>query len=293
MTLIKYSDIPVLIPEDNSTHTALEAATKAAFTIHSLYNKKHVVAVADLEKYRVYIPGEAIDHGLKAGDQIIAESVMHLALRSKQRVSVRKDASLFGFPYIGMAYPIFGERGEVLGGMIICENISHLEELNEASRQLNQITHQVLQMVESMDQLNQTMVSVGDKLAHHSGQSLENVKSTDEVLQFIRGVSSKTNILGLNASIEAARAGQEGRGFSVVAAEIRNLAAQSIKSVEIIATTLKNIRASSDNVNIEVKSLGTVSQQQSSAMDQLSIIVQQLNAVGESLQHQSDQMLQQ
>jgi len=142
-----------------------------------------------------------------------------------------------------------------------------------------------------MEELNDTMLCVGQKLSHHSGESLEKVKSTDDVLQFIRGISAQTNILGLNASIEAARAGAQGRGFSVVADEIRKLAVESLKSVEIIAGTLRNIRDVSGNVNAEVETIGKFAEQQAKAVGELTAIVQQLHSVGATLQHQTENIL--
>ena len=60
--------------------------------------------------------------------------------------------------------------------------------------------------------------------------------------QVISGIANKTNILSLNASIEAARAGDQGRGFSVVAGEVRNLAAQTAKSSKEIADTIVKVQ---------------------------------------------------
>ncbi|HMM22554.1 MAG TPA: methyl-accepting chemotaxis protein [Selenomonadales bacterium] len=285
------NNIPIIVPEDPAVRTALDEVTMAAFTVHALFKGKNVVAVADTERYRVYIPGQGIDHGLKAGDSIVPGSIMDQTVKGQQRISVRKDSSLFGFPYIGIAYPVFDREENVLGGLIICENIAHLEELTQASKHLNAITQEVVDMVGSLEELNHTVLSVGQQLSQHSGESLEKVKSTDDVLQFIRGISSQTNILGLNASIEAARAGAQGRGFSVVADEIRKLAAESLRSVEIIAATLGNIRDASGNVNIEVEKIGQFAERQAKAVEELTAIVQQLHSVGATLQHQAENIL--
>lgn len=286
-----YKAIPKILPAEPRDYTELDCLTAAAVSFHALYRQKNAVAVADTERYRVYIPGQEIDHGLKAGDPLIPESIMHQAISNKKRVSVKKDSSLFGFPYIGIAYPVFAANGQVVGGLIVCENIAHLEELTRASEQLYAVTGQVINTVDSLGGLNNTILSCGQGLSRQSVDALAKVKSTGEVLQFIKGVSNQTNILGLNAAIEAARAGDAGRGFSVVADEIRKLAAESLKSVEVITATLVNIQGSSESVNTEVNKISGFVQQQGDVVGQLSAIAQQLHSVGETLRLQAEKVI--
>ena len=62
-------------------------------------------------------------------------------------------------------------------------------------------------------------------------------------MEIIRKVADQTRILGINAAIESARAGEHGRGFSVVADAIHNLSAQSVKSVQSVGGTIQDIYA--------------------------------------------------
>jgi Methyl-accepting chemotaxis protein len=269
----------------------LDCVTEAAFVIHSLFNRRHVVAVADTSRYRVYLPGASLDHGLRAGDAIVGGSIMHQAVAKRQRISVYKDSALFGFPYIGIAYPVLDNTGAVLGGLIICENVAHLEAVTTASKQLIAISEQVVAMAGTMEQQSEAIQTVRQKLTDKSAESLNKVKATDEMLRFIREVSARTNILGLNAAIEAARAGNEGRGFAVVADEVRKLAAESLRSVEVIAESLKNLRESFGGVDIEVHSIATFIEHQSQTINQLTAIVQQMHSMGETLQQQAEETL--
>lgn len=286
-----YANIPVILSDRVDELTTIDYIAMAAFSFHELFNRNNVIAVADTSKYRVYIPGSSIDHKLKAGDKLVPGSTMYQAVTSKTRVSVRHDSSLFGFPYIGTACPVFGDNGEVVGGIILCENIKHLEELNTAAENLNEVTEQVVNMVSSLEQFNNSMEAIRENLSRESNDSLEKIQSTDKFLTLIKGIGNQTNILGINASIEAARAGESGAGFAVVANEIRKLSDESLQSVKIINETLKDIKLSSNNVNQEVVSIGGFVQEQTDIVQQLLAVVQHLHSVAETLQQQAEEMV--
>ncbi len=85
-----------------------------------------------------------------------------------------------------------------------------------------------------------------ERSANDNAQVVSEVSAIEEVVRTISQIAEQTNILALNASIEAARAGASGAGFAVVAQEVKNLATQTAKATDTVAERITAIQASSE-----------------------------------------------
>lgn len=97
----------------------------------------------------------------------------------------------------------------------------------------------------------------------------ESLTETEAIYQTINKIANKTTILGLNASIEAARLGQDGAGFSVVANEIRTLADNSKESIDNIDEILKEMRYKMDQIVEIANDTSEITEEQAVAIESL------------------------
>ena len=128
-----------------------------------------------------------------------------------------------------------------------------LEETAAALEEITGITKNNTQNAIKMANLSKDVknsVALGEELANKTASSMDEinseVKSINEAISIIDQIAFQTNILSLNAAVEAATAGEAGKGFAVVAQEVRNLASRSAEAAKEIKNLVENATHKTD-----------------------------------------------
>jgi uncharacterized phage infection (PIP) family protein YhgE len=241
------------------------------------------IAVTDREKYLFHKPGKTLDLKISPGDKVKPTSTIFHSMEENCRHVARRDASLFGVPYLVITYPIHDAEGKVIGGLAAVESVEKQDKLQEMASKMSDAISSLASTTEEITAQSQEISANCNNLTDVVSKSHERVQETDDILGIIKNVAGQTNLLGLNAAIEAARAGELGRGFSVVADEIRKLSGNTASSVQTISDIIKSVQTDSNHTLDQLTQMNDVIGQIASAIAEIAGSIEQIGSLGTEL----------
>ncbi len=158
---------------------------------------------------------------------------------------------------------------------------STAENSQQAQHQSHQSQTIITQSIDSVEQLSTIMQQTSDAVSQLESDS----QNIGGVLDVIRGIADQTNLLALNAAIEAARAGEQGRGFAVVADEVRTLASRTQQSTEEINKMIIQLQNGAKSAveaikegNISIESSNNKTNESNNVINEMSRVINDIQA---------------
>jgi methyl-accepting chemotaxis protein len=160
------------------------------------------------------------------------------------------------------------------------------EAANRASAKSTEGEKSVHETLEFVTDLNTQIEKVSEELRSLQSET----QNIGTVLDVIKSVAEQTNLLALNAAIEAARAGEQGRGFAVVADEVRSLAQRTQSSASEIETLINNLVASAESSVTTMESGAKLAAQTLERAEASGNIIKEMAAAVEEIRQHNSQI---
>lgn len=216
-----------------------------------------------------------------------SDSIAAEVLKTQKPIARELDQSVYGVPTLMMSYPIFEKangKEKITGtfGIALPKLASH--KLRDMSNNLYQAMQSIAEVVQQLAHSAGEVAINSQKADEGTAQIFTMSNNISEITAFIKKIADETKMLGLNAAIEAARAGDIGKGFSVVAGEIRKLSDESQETVAQIKNLTESINSKVDENMSVSQVLMKSSEEQAAATEELNASVQQMLAFAEEIE---------
>lgn len=243
------------------------------------------LSVIEGDTYLAYVPAEKLDLGFKAGEKVMRGAIADKCMKTGKRLQIEysKANSPFGVPIIATAWPVIDDDGNAIGCVATSEATDFQEYVRNSSNELGSSSEELTAVMQDMGVQAEGLANTYNSLLEFINEISKKIEDAENIIDIVNSIAGQTRLLGLNASIEAARAGDYGRGFSVVASEVRKLADDSAESAKQINNELKSIKdyiqevgKKSNTINDLLKQLVAEIQEVASASENLAQMAEEL-----------------
>lgn len=254
----------------------LQAIIKVAPYIPMFIDEPVSVAVTNKIGFIFNQPCKEIPLSSELGAPFPEGSTPGMVIASGQRTAREVPAHVYGIPFKSYAIPL-REDGEVVGCLMIAKSIERIRSVKDAIANLSQEVEQVVCAVNEITEGVQVASATNQSVYGLMDNLLEEMKRMNEILSVINKFSNSTKILGLNASIEAARAGAAGKGFAVVAQEIERLSGNTTQSAQAIGDMLGAIETQVNEMSDKSREATDAFTQQAASLEEIAATIENLN----------------
>ncbi|WP_371374799.1 methyl-accepting chemotaxis protein [Sporomusa aerivorans] len=214
------------------------------------------------------------------------ETKSYKALTAGRQVVVRIPKGVHGslVANVTIGVPVFDDDNKQVVAYIgvVCSTEKY-DELINSGQEILAAVEELAASTESLDLSGRQLAAMAKKMNADTKQVKEDALAVGSISNEIKKISVSTNILGINAAIESARAGELGRGFNVVATEVRQLAENTKNSVIDIEAKIKHVHQSITGLTGSIKAMSDYCETQAAGIGELKLALAQIARMAENL----------
>lgn len=255
--------------------------------INTFFDSDIEIMLTDRDEVLYYQGSKEINFNIKEGDP--AGDFVKKTMEQGEIVVKEIPKEFLGVAFKSYMIPI-KEGNKVIGSISIGKSLTKRNSVTDITENLIKALAKMSEGISDISCNFQELASMNSEILTKTNAANEMTRDTDNIVGFIKGISSQTNLLGLNAAIESARAGEHGRGFNVVAKEIRKLSSETHQSIGKIETVIKDISSSIKVINDKVLDVNTISDKQLSAMEKITAAIENLDSTAKLLGQLSEEL---
>lgn len=270
----------------------LEFLCEMAPLLQKLVPVDCIIGITDNEKFRCSLPGENISLPVNTvGTLLSEEAPIAKAIRERKPQKMISPKRMFGIEFQATAIPVFDREGNVIGGIGLGVGLEHKDIVAKHAEHVAKSSEYVKKNVDGLSESAEKLASKQKNLLDLTHVITEQINETERIIEIINKIAHTSRILGLNASIEASRAGEMGKGFAVVASEVRKMAESSTKAVLEVENMLRGIKEKILQIDEEVNQTTEIGNMQAAATKELSATVAELSGTAKVLQDASQEVI--
>ncbi|KAB2952705.1 hypothetical protein F9B85_08625 [Heliorestis acidaminivorans] len=246
-----------------------------------------MVCITDREKFIYYLPGEKVDVRVREGDTIPPGELLLEVMKTGKQMIGEVPEHVYGVPFKAMMTPIVDRSGNVIGCLGIGLSTEKWtivkKEMISLSSTLSESLHQLSASSEEMAATSEHLHQSEKDLHKFINQTATRIQEINKTLKFINKIASQTKMLGINAAIEAARVGDRGRGFAIVAEEIRQLSEESMNTSKQINDLTEEINVMLEQALQSVEKSTNNTQEQAAVSEEITASIQDISGLSSRL----------
>jgi len=264
-------------------NTMLNALKIVLPMVKDLVQEEVFISILDREQYLHVFPDERVPLKVYVGGQVNPDDPAITAMDTKSIKLGFCPKEWYGFLIKAICYPLIDDNGEAYAAIGVGKSMEKQDTVYQSTEQIFNALRQANSGIEDIAHGSMKLVETINKVVDITNDTDEKIRATNEILSTIQSISLQSNLLALNATVEAARAGDAGRGFSVVALEMKKLARLTGDLAENVSQTLLKIKHSTELIQKEVNNTAEIAESQAAATEEITVTIDEIKTASEKL----------